>query len=178
MTFNGSYRRFGIDYSKLRYIDNGTDIKASSIPNAGLGVFVTLSPIQKGDIITEYDGHVITREHAKRDALIDYRIVSHDKSIQGSGGFVIRGLRKPIPGRGAGSFINDTTTKLRERTNCTFFCPGGNHAYILPKSTRSVYNNCRVNDRVFIRATKPIPIGSELFIRYGRNNWGSRYYTL
>ena len=107
-------------------------------PIHGNGVFATRH-IPKNTIITSYDGEDIDRATA---------LSRSDKSYMRTVSFghhVIDGLRTPTRGRGAGSFVNHSSTP-----NATFWIR---------------------YDRVWIKALRDIQRDEEVFVNYGRSYW-------
>ena len=83
----------------LSTINNGVYIKQSNIENAGYGLFAQRN-FEKNQHITLYDGEVLTKKEAGT------RELSHMASREG---VVVDGLKKPIQGRGGGSFCNSAS---------------------------------------------------------------------
>jgi hypothetical protein len=116
-------------------------------------------PITKGQIVTEYQGACVSREHisyieqnwqsfgfASKDHVVPY---ARSKAFMAE---LIIGISDPDFAErcnlGGGSFINDPrNTSL---VNCKYF---------------------NDQNRVFIKATKNIAVGEELLISYGRVYW-------
>jgi len=120
-------------------------IKKSTLPEAGKGLF-TLDDIKKGQIVCEYEGERITWKDA---------IARNDKGV---GGYVYYINEKNCIDafyfkKTFGRFANDAAGVGRK--------PGFRN-----NSTYDVVKN-----RVFIRATRNIPAGSEIFVSYGRSYW-------
>ncbi|KAH9101208.1 hypothetical protein LEN26_015848 [Aphanomyces euteiches] len=87
----------------------------SSIPNAGIGVFVSVD-MRCGDVVTTYDGEVVPDmpEDPKYVLGTEYR----NKPAW------IDGLRAPEVGKGLGSFLNRAMRKKNFRKNCEYFING------------------------------------------------------
>ena len=139
-------------------IDNGVEIKRSNIPNAGLGLFAS-KKFSKGDTVTEYDGVIIDRNTAMqlREDRKDTHIVA--LTVQHS---AIDGLKKQISGRGGASFANDINdTKDYNVTFCrtSKIIPG------LPDTRTGTFTDLT---RVFLKATKDINPGEEIYVNYGK----------
>lgn len=66
--------------------------------DAGMGLFAAWG-FASCDIITEYDGELISREEARRRQLQTH--------MAARCGVIVDGLKVPTPGRGGGSFAND-----------------------------------------------------------------------
>lgn len=104
----------------------------------GNGVFTTWH-VPKNTIITFYDGEDIDRATA---------LSRPDKSYMRTVSFghhVIDGLRNPTRGRGAGSFVNHSSTP-----NAAFWIR---------------------HDRVWIKALRDIQRDEEILVSYGRFYW-------
>ncbi len=130
--------------TKGAIIGDGVVVHKSTIKGAGQGLFTTRS-FDKNEIITEVCGSVISREEAnKKDSK------SHLKSL--SYHSIIDGLNDPrkAEGIGGGSFVNDA--KDSHLNNSKF-----------------VTDN--LQSRCFLRATKPINPGEEIFASYGKSYW-------
>jgi uncharacterized protein len=142
-------------------IGNGVTVKPSELkaPGAGNGAFVTVN-IKKHQLITEYDGKVIDKARA------DYlRSKGFDTHIRGLtfGYLAIDGLKRPVFGRGGASFANDP--KVKELCNVKFV-----------KTEKVILNGAKREgiyaiERIFLKATKDIDPGSELYVDYGKDYW-------
>ena len=128
-------------------------VRPSTILNAGNGLF-SLREFKKGEVITEYSGEVISHAEASLDKGPEYR--SHFRSLE-SMSTVLAGLKEPVMGQGAASFPNDIRAK--SRYNSEFY-------------TR--WDESKGRNRVYIKATKPIHPGEEIFVSYGATYW-SKY---
>ena len=133
-------------------INNGVEVRPSSIFGAGMGLFATKF-FAKGDAITEYDGEIIDRRQAEH--LASLRRDTHIRSL--SRHSLVDGLKVPISGRGGGSFAND----VKGMYNANFckveeVIPG----YPDPRS------GLRDMTRIFLRALRDIHPGEEIFIDY------------
>jgi len=119
-------------------------IKKSTVPGAGKGLF-TKVPIKKGTLIVEYKGEILTWKEV--EAMAEYRI-----------GYVFFVYNTHVIDawnykRSLARYANDARGLVR--------LPGVN-------------NNCEYHvfrRRVFIRALRDIPAGSELFVAYGSEYW-------
>lgn len=116
----------------------GLEVKTSTLPNAGNGLFA-LKEFQKYDIITEYIGDKITNTNADEiygvelNDLIPYGVSLNSRYIIDSA--CVRGI---------GSLANDSrSSKIN------------NASLIIEKG------------HVFLQATKKILIGQEVFVNYG-----------
>lgn len=120
-------------------------VKKSTLPDAGKGLF-TLSDIKKGQIVCEYEGERITWKQAI------------ERNDENKGGYVY--------------YIN--------KNNCidafqfkTTFGRFANDASGVGRiegfRNNSTYDV--VKNKVYIRATRNIVSGSEIFVSYGRAYW-------
>jgi len=115
------------------------DIRPSTIRDAGLGLFA-LKEFKSGDLIVPYKGEILTRaqlDDRYGDGLAPYAVEVNKNTFIDS-----------ACARGTGSFIN---TKPRH-----------NNSRISVYSGRAGHPPA-----ASIRATKRIPIGSEIFVDYG-----------
>ena len=117
-------------------------IKDSTIPNAGKGLFVAVD-LPKGAIITEYIGHRATWADVEDDADNPYIYFIDDNNIidasKDEGSF--------------GRYANDAAGLTRVaglKNNAEYFEEG---------------------NRVFIKAKTKIKAGSEVLVSYGRSYW-------
>lgn len=93
---------FGCDDPLIEY-------RASTIPNAGNGIFAN-EDLHPGDVVTMFAGPRVSSSPL---------IKSH--TIQFGKGIFIDGLRMPVNGEGLGSFINRESRDIpRKRKNCEF----------------------------------------------------------
>jgi uncharacterized protein len=120
-------------------------VKKSTLPKAGKGLF-TDKDIKKGEIVCEYAGERITWDDA---------IERNDK---GKGGYVYFINKKNC----IDAFdFKDTFGRYANDAAGVGRIPGFRN-----NSTYDVVKN-----RVYIRATRNIPAGSEIFVSYGRAYW-------
>ena len=126
----------------LQVTQKGVWVKKSMIPAAGLGLFAA-SVFERGECITEYEGTVLSTTQAKA-------LACQTHLCSAGRGIVIDGLRRPVMGRGGASFAND--------------CVGN--------TTGLLYNAEKTSGlgRVYLKATRKIRIGEEIFWKYGRIN--------
>ena len=120
-------------------------IKKSTLPGAGKGLF-TLSDIKKGKLVCEYEGEKITWADAT------------ERNDKNKGGYVF--------------YINEKNCIDAYEYKNTF----GRYANDAAGLTRlkGVRNNSTydvIKNKVYIRATRNIPAGSEIFVSYGRSYW-------
>lgn len=123
-------------------VGRGVEVRPSTLgPQAGNGLFATI-PFVSGDVITLYDGtRLRDRAHARSQPKQTH-IVHKD-------GTYVSGLRRPVAGRGGGSFVNDGGTR---RANAVFWNAG-------PAWNNDVY--------LRVRAGGVIRPGEEILCSYG-----------
>ncbi|MDQ3049733.1 MAG: SET domain-containing protein-lysine N-methyltransferase [Bacteroidota bacterium] len=120
-------------------------VKKSSLPGAGKGLF-TPSDIKKGQIVCEYEGERITWKQAI------------ERNDENKGGYVF--------------FINNNNCIDAFHYKDTFGRFANDAAgvgRIDGFRNNSTYDI--VKNKVFIRATRNIEAGSEIFVSYGRAYW-------
>lgn len=172
---SGERVRFGDNVERIKShlatINHGLQIKKSSIPNAGYGVFATRA-YKKNELITYYHGAVGKRIEV---ADLDPAYKSHARRINGYytmyGNFTENGEpinfdlygMSQVVDKGLGPFLN---AKDASETNCDWFI------------LRSDANQNRMDESedpfqivILIYARKRLYIGSELFIDYGEQYW-------
>jgi len=114
----------------------------SKIPGSGKGLF-TNKDIEKGEVIVEYTGQITTWDEVKADASNAYiYFVSED--------YVIDARNSP---EAIARYANDAHGLTR--------VPG-------------IHNNSRfvnIEGKVFIKAKRHIPAGTEIFVDYGKDYW-------
>lgn len=117
-------------------------VNRSSIQSAGDGLF-TSRDIKKGELVIEYTGDITTWEQVRHDASNLYiYFVDED--------YVINAKEHP---EAIARYANDAHGLTRK--------PG-------------VHNNSRfvnINGKIFIKATKLIKAGDEIFVDYGKSYW-------
>jgi SET domain-containing protein len=114
----------------------------SSISSAGSGLFTSVD-IEKGELIIEYTGDITTWEEVRHDANNVYIYFVNEN-------YVINAKEHP---EAIARYANDAHGLRR--------MPG-------------IHNNSRfvkVNAKIFIKATKRIAAGSEIFVDYGKGYW-------
>ena len=114
------------------------ECKDSLIDGAGIGVFACVD-LMVNDIVTFYSGEFVQKQPEKPE-LVEY-------SIEVAGGFLL-GLQTPAEGQGLGSFLNRESRRDKKWKNCEM---------ILNEDTNTV----------FVRVTKTIRAGQELYTCYG-----------
>lgn len=118
-------------------------VKRSTIPNSGKGLF-TKKPIPKGTRIVEYKGKKTT-----------WKDVDHDNGRNGYIYYINRNHvidAEPYP-KALARYANDANGIVK---------------------IKGITNNAQyVNDdlKVYIEATKDIPAGAEIFVKYGKEYW-------
>lgn len=117
-------------------------VKPSLLPNAGYGLF-TKVVFRKGEIVTEYKGRHCTWAQVEDDVDNGYIFHIDDNNVIDA--------QKNV--NTFGRYANDAAGLQRApglRNNAEYF---------------------EEENRVFIRATRNIPAGSEVFVSYGRRYW-------
>lgn len=120
-------------------------IKKSTLPRAGKGLFTT-KDIKKGEIICEYEGEIITWKEAIR------------RNDEGINGYVY--------------YISEMVCVDAYYAKKTFGRYANDAAGLTRKKgvrNNSVYHE--VKRKVFIKATRNIRAGEEIFVSYGRSYW-------
>jgi SET domain-containing protein len=114
----------------------------STMPSAGKGLFAS-EDIKKGELIIEYTGEVTTWEEVRHDAENVYiYFVNED--------YVINAKNNP---EAIARYANDARGLTRKK---------------------DLHNNSKfvkVDGRIFIKATKLIKAGEEIFVAYGKDYW-------
>lgn len=143
-------------------IGNGVEVRASKLgPNANLGLFATRR-FETGDLVTEYDGCVIDEREAK--ARQEKKISTHIRSL-GPKHASIDGRDVPNETwRGGASFANDSFGRPPYNAKWEQQRPG-KHTVGVNRSGTNVF------ERVFLRATKQIVPGDEIYVDYGKDFW-------
>lgn len=142
-TYGNADQLLGAAAGAARTIGDGVQVKASTIPTAGLGLFSgPRKAFLRGEIITEYCGRVITRAEANERRRRDPRLASHMRAT-GDHRYIIDGHRNPRDGSGGGSFANQG--------------PGINAKIV------------NIGDKVYLMATKNIPKNEEVLVHYGND---------
>jgi SET domain-containing protein len=126
----------------MALLEKQLEIKESSIPNAGLGLFTNVF-IAKGTRIVEYKGRIKTWKEVQHDDDNYYIFyVTKNRIIDANG------YKKSLA-----RYLNDAKglKKIKGLNNNTEFVRDGL--------------------RVYIDATRDIPAGAELFVGYGKEYW-------
>jgi uncharacterized protein len=120
-------------------------VKKSTLPNAGKGLF-TLKDIKKGEIVCEYKGERIKWADAT------------ERNEKNKGGYVF--------------YINKNNCIDAYDYKDTFGRYANDAAGVgRIKGFRNNSTYDIVKNRVYIRATRNIPAGSEIFVSYGQSYW-------
>eukprot|EP00922_Rhytidocystis_sp_ex-Travisia-forbesii_P004904 GHVS01007182.1.p1 GENE.GHVS01007182.1~~GHVS01007182.1.p1 ORF type:complete len:848 (+),score=192.53 GHVS01007182.1:485-3028(+) len=138
----------------LATVFDGVETKRSTLGRtAGLGLFSTRM-FPKNSVVTEFVGWSIDRQDAL--AMRQKRTASH---IVKSFGFreYICGISDVQPFIGGGSFANDGSEDLGG--------PGNNTKWY------DFFDSCQGKHRKFLKATKDIQEGEEVFVCYHKNYW-------
>jgi hypothetical protein len=128
------------------------DLKPSTIPNAGLGVFAKAN-IPEGIIIAEYRGAIFLNEHLNIMHLNDKCVsLSEDTFIAGT---------NCIAG-----FINDIIDFEESKKNKKII--------LIPELEYNCFIK-RSHHKMFVITKREIKEGEEIFIQYGNDYWESRF---
>jgi SET domain-containing protein len=140
-------------------ISDGIDVRPSNLTSAGNGLFATMA-FSKGDVITTYDGEEIRSTVAKAlDANgRPVRQQTHMKSVDTH--TVIDGIKKSVPGKGGGSFINDP------RRSDLY-----NAKMVIVDCVEARGRNKGIPIGVYIVATRSIREEDEIYMSYGKNGF-------
>ena len=141
-------------------IGYGIQVKPSTIPNAGLGLFATKN-FKKNELITEYDGRIIDNETAKEVQRTNLLASFHFVGLT-LGHSVIDGIKIPILGRGGASFANDSMN--HPPYNAKFF-----RTNILMSDLPDQRTGNLELTRLFLKALRNIAKGEEIFVDYGHS---------
>jgi len=127
----------------MALLEKQLEVKTSTIPGSGLGLFTT-EAIPKGSLIIEYKGRITTWKEADKD--------------EGKNAYLFRVKQyHTIDARpylkAKARYANDANgfTKIKGlKNNCVYIIDGL---------------------RVFVEATKDIPAGAEILVDYGKEYW-------
>ena len=142
----------------------GIRVGKSSIPGAGSGLFVE-KKWKRGHAITEYDGDVI--DHESCIWMRSHKMASHIITLH-SMSCAISGLKTPVDGRGAGSFVN---ASLKGITPNARFVSTEKHLLDVPRCKRGGFVRLK---RIWVVALRDLDVGEEVVCSYGRCYWRSR----
>jgi len=178
--------------SELTTIDDNVVLRPSTLgANAGLGLFVAERRIAKNQPITRYEGELIRQDEARRrlargEATHLRRHIPLRWVLDGTrraDGTRIGAPRQEMSGRGGGAYANDPIA--RERANAVFDfvdCEANRLALerfrsgTLPLRDEPFDPLERIS---FLRATRDIEPGEEVFVNYGDDYWrGQRPLSL
>jgi len=123
-------------------------LKPSSIPTAGTGLF-TMKDIPKNHNIARYTGKIKTQEEYDRNPSWYGVAIPHKRVIDAAS-----------TQSGLARYANDCRSANKREGDCK----GNNSRFVI--ATRAGKTT------VWLRATKNIKAGSEIFISYGRKYWG------
>ncbi len=113
--------------------------KTSTVISSGNGLFA-FNSFQENDFITQYSGKTLVKRPAD---------MSYAYGCPKTWNFnIIDGLRKPEVGQGVGSFANRASDQNKQQVNARFF-------------------DCNATQTVWLKATRFIYAGEEIYIRYG-----------
>jgi uncharacterized protein len=127
----------------MALLEEFLEVKKSNLPNSGMGLF-TKKFIPKGSLIVEYKGRRTTWKEVENDYKNGYiYFISKSNVIDA------KTYKKAL-----GRYANDAKGLSRVR--------GINN--------NSVYEGH--GDKIFIKAVKDIPAGSEILVDYGKDYWG------
>lgn len=116
--------------------------KNSLIAKAGGGVFTTYFSFDPGDIITQFEGELMSGDQVcQKEHNIGYTLYCATLSKP-----FISGIKQIEVGKGFGSFINRRTIDHKKNVEFVF---------------------CAATDTVWVRATRYIAAGEELYTSYG-----------
>ena len=126
----------------MALLEEFLQVKDSTIPNSGKGLFTNIF-IPKGTLIVEYKGRRTTWKEVENDYRNGYiYFISNNKVIDA------KSYKKAL-----GRFANDASgiSKIKGIVNNSVYEVHG--------------------DKVFIKAVKDIPAGSEILVAYGKDYW-------
>ncbi len=147
---------------RLATIGDGVEVKESTIPHTGNGLFATRA-FQKDEYITEYAGRRRDAKDAKHMPGSHIRsLVSQVYAIDGAydeEGNTIDNPQRTRQGKGGGAFANDA---MGPRNNARYTHLDG------PLFRGAETPNERI---VLLQATRNIAAGEEIFVAYGIDYW-------
>jgi hypothetical protein len=127
----------------MAFLEKQLYLKKSLLPGAGKGLFTKVE-IPKGTVIVEYKGKVTTWDAIKHeDGKNGYLYYVNSKRVINA---------KPFP-KAFGRYANDAAGRVRVKGL------RNNSEYIEKKK------------RCFIKSTRKIKVGEEIFVSYGREYW-------
>src|SRR5690348_7740538 len=127
----------------MAHLEKQLYLKKSRLPGAGKGLF-TKEPIPKGTVIVEYKGRVTTWDEIKHeDGRNGYLYYVNSKNVINAKPYV----------KSFGRYANDAMGRVRVN------------------GLRNNSEYIEKNKRCYIKATKNIKAGEEIFVGYGREYW-------
>ena len=125
-------------------VGDGLSVRRSTIPTAGNGLFADRD-FARGSVITKYDGPIamVPSVLPAADAM------THWASLMR--GLVVQGLRRPILGRGGGSFMNHVPR-------------GANATFVKNDAAEHPYYG------IYVKARRNVAKGDEILLTYGRDS--------
>ena len=130
------------------------DVRPSTIPSAGMGLFAK-KEFEAGEVITIYDGHVSSKVFAPRNVCeCTGAFFSHLHSIPGTK-YVVWGFMYPVHGRGFGSFCNHSLVPAAKVTRRPLQFP-----YI------GIHDCPDLQSHLVIKALRHIHVDEEITIKY------------
>eukprot|EP00300_Choanocystis_sp_HF-7_P013066 c18144_g1_i1.p1 GENE.c18144_g1_i1~~c18144_g1_i1.p1 ORF type:complete len:940 (-),score=179.60 c18144_g1_i1:36-2855(-) len=167
----------------MAFWPQGVDVRDSTLTErtgteAGNGLFAKW-PFYKRDFITEYDGTVVHALRCGGVAKEDQERceTSHHRRIENTD-WVINGLRKPLRGRGAGSFANDPSNLSKSEINARIVtCTHVRRKQVDHKTAQAalrsaslrearLFQNSQLLPMVALQALRDIQPGEEIFVDY------------
>lgn len=126
----------------MALLEKYLEVKTSTIPGAGLGLFTTIA-IEKGAWIVEYKGRITQWKEVKNDSTNMYLYTINPRHVIDA--------RRTL--KAVARYANDAKgiTRIKGITN------------------NCVYVNDGL--RAFVEATKNIPAGAEILVDYGKPYW-------
>uniref|UniRef100_A0A0G4H075 SET domain-containing protein n=1 Tax=Chromera velia CCMP2878 TaxID=1169474 RepID=A0A0G4H075_9ALVE len=138
-------------------IGDGVTVDTSMLGRvAGSGLFATKA-FEEGDIVTEFVGYLLDRETAMRQK--EKGTHSHIMTLVKNHSYLMC-LKDVVAGLGGAHFANDGTVSKNGKP-----APGVNAKNFW------YFDKDMACTRVFLKATKRIEIGQEIFISYGEVYW-------
>ena len=163
-------------------VGNGVYLAPSTVINGGIGLFAG-ADYQCGQILTEYDGVVISKSAADQ---VRNKYQSHSHFIAlALGRLTLCGLRDWTIARGCGggSFVNHAFHAAKR--NAKFIKIDNVNIRGQPRWPPERYLHCHLDhvgerhqihttERIFIHATRDIKCQEEVFVNYGAGYWKTK----
>jgi len=161
----------------------GLEIRESLVPGIGVGVFAT-KPFKAREPITEYTGELITHQEAleRRKSGKDTHIIRHiplayciDAKMSPDGKRVVTDPATDLIGRGVAGFVNEGDSKQKRNVCFDYVDSSRNLAFFddmrcYESASKPVV--LQPLERIkFLRATRDISVGEELYTSYGKDYW-------